>query len=119
MLTAWRHEGALLLQRCADCGHVFFYPRAVCPVCWSDRLAWFRAAGTGHVQSFSCVHRGLPAVFQAEAPVVLAEVALAEGALMIARVATADTAAVRSGMAVRLVPPGEAVRFPLPTFMPG
>lgn len=118
MLRAWREEGALALQRCPACAKVIHYPRVVCPHCWSDRLDWFRASGAGRVVSFTRVHRGLPAPFQAEAPIVLAEIALAEGASMIARIVTPDAGAVRSGMAVRLVPPGEAPRFPLPTFMP-
>jgi uncharacterized OB-fold protein len=118
MLTAWRREGILLLQRCQDCGAAIFYPRSVCPHCWSPRLAWFRAAGTGRVVSFSRVHRGLPEAFQPDAPIVLAEVALAEGALMIARVVASAPEEVASGMAVRLVAREDAARFPLPTFRP-
>ncbi len=118
MLKAWRESGTLTLQRCAACAKVIFYPRAVCPHCWSDRLDWIGASGTGRVVSYTRIHRGLPAAFQAEAPIVLAEIALAEGALMIARIVTADAAAVRSGMAVRLVPAGDAARYPLPTFTP-
>jgi len=118
MLAAWRQEGALALQRCDDCGAVIFYPRTVCPHCWSPRLEWFRAAGTGRIVSFSRIHRGLPDVFQAEAPIVLAEIALTEGVLMIARVVTPAPDTVASGMAVRLVAPEDAARFPLPTFRP-
>jgi uncharacterized OB-fold protein len=118
MLKAWRDEAALALQRCEACSKAIFYPRSVCPHCWSDRLAWFRASGGGKIVSFSRVHRGLPAVFQAEAPIVMAEIALAEGALMIARVVTADPSAVQSGMAVRLVARADAARYPLPTFRP-
>lgn len=118
MLRAWRTDGALTLQRCAACAKAIFYPRPVCPHCWNDRLDWFRAAGTGTVVSFTRVYRGLPAAFQADAPVVVAEINLAEGAVMIARIIAIDAAAVRSGMAVRLVPPDDAARFPLPTFMP-
>ena len=29
-------EGRLVLQQCADCGHVEFMPRHVCPKCWSE-----------------------------------------------------------------------------------
>ena len=119
MLSAWRDEGALTLQRCEACGRSIFYPRSVCPHCWSDRLAWVRASGSGKIVSFTRIHRGLLAAFQADAPVVLAEIALAEGASMIARVVTADPSAVQSGMSVRLVSRADAARYPLPTFMPG
>ncbi|HZP77794.1 MAG TPA: OB-fold domain-containing protein [Pseudolabrys sp.] len=119
MLKAWRDDSALALQRCEDCGKAIFYPRSLCPHCWSSRLTWFRASGRGTIVSFSRIHRGLPEVFQARAPIVLAEIALAEDVRMIARVITADAAGVRSGMAVRLVPREQAQLYPLPTFEPG
>lgn len=118
MLTAWREEGALLLQRCRGCKTTIFYPRSVCPKCWSQQFDWIRAEGIGRVVSFSRVHRGLPEAFAAEAPIVLAEIALSEGTLMIARVVTPTPDAVSSGMAVRLVAVDDASRYPLPTFRP-
>jgi len=118
MLRAWREEAALALQRCEGCGRAFFYPRPMCPHCWSPRLAWERAAGTGRVVSFSRIHRGLPAAFAAEAPVVLAEIELPEGARLIARILTDAPQDAHSGMAVRLLAKPEAARFPLPTFRP-
>jgi uncharacterized OB-fold protein len=116
MLEAWRREGALMLQRCEACGTTIFYPRSVCPRCWSDRLVWFRAPGTGTIVSFSRIHRGFPEPLAAEAPIVLAEIRLDEGVSLIARVIAADPEAVASGQRVALVEPGEAVRFDLPTF---
>jgi uncharacterized protein len=118
MLLAWRGQGALMLQRCEACREVIFYPRSICPKCWADRLAWFRASGRGSIVSFSRVHRGLPEKFAAEVPIVLAEIRLDEGALMIARVVTDDPAAIASGDAVELVSPDAAKRFDLPTFKP-
>ena len=116
MLAAWRSEGALMLQRCEPCRATIFYPRSVCPACWSDRLAWVRASGKGTIVSFSRVHRGFPEEFAAEAPIVLAEIRLNEGASMIARVIAADPEAVASGQRVALVDPSDAARFALPTF---
>ncbi|MGE0716951.1 MAG: Zn-ribbon domain-containing OB-fold protein [Alphaproteobacteria bacterium] len=118
MLAAWREEGALALQRCTDCGKAVFFPRSVCPHCWSAHLDWFRASGAGTIVSFSRIHRGLPEAFRDQAPIVLAEIALAEGVPMIARVVGGDPEAVRSGLPVRLVPREEAGRYALPTFTP-
>lgn len=118
MLAAWRDDGALALQRCADCAQAFFYPRALCPHCHGVRLQWFRATGRGRIESFSRIHRGLPAAFAAEAPVVLAEIRLEDGASMIARVVTSAPQDIRSGQAVRLVPRLSAPLFALPTFEP-
>ena len=30
----------LMLPRCEECGHVFFYPRILCPRCHSRRIGW-------------------------------------------------------------------------------
>jgi len=116
MLDAWQ-GGALLLQRCRDCAHVFFYPRSACPRCWSGALNWVRAGGQGRVVSYSIVHRGLHDSFVAEAPIVLAEIVLAEGALMIARVVGDGRLSIAAEAPVRLVAPEAAARYPLPTFM--
>jgi uncharacterized OB-fold protein len=118
MLQAWRDDAALALQRCEDCGRSFFYPRPMCPYCWSPRLAWRRASGTGRVVSFSRIHRGLPTAFAAEAPILLAEIELPEGVRMIARILTDAPDAAHGGMAVRLLEKPAAARFPLPTFRP-
>ena len=117
MLAAWR-EGALALQKCGACGHVFFYPRSVCPKCWDPGPSWVRSDGRGRIVSFSRIHRGIPDAFAAEAPIVLAEIAVAEGALLLARVICDDPLAIRSGMPVRLLSLPEAARYPLPTFTP-
>lgn len=118
LIEAWRKDGALLLQRCGACRKAVFYPRALCPHCHATQLEWFRACGEGEVVSFSRVHRGLAPAFQPEAPIVLAEIALAEEVAMIARIVTDAPEAVRSGMAVRLVPRDRASHFALPTFEP-
>jgi uncharacterized OB-fold protein len=118
MLAAWRAEGALELQRCSSCGRAVFYPRAICPYCWSAALRWFRSTGRGRIVSYSRIHRGLAECFQPEAPIVLAEIRLEEEAAMIARVIAPDPDEVHSGMEVELIPLPEAARFPLPTFRP-
>ena len=33
----------LMLPRCEDCAHVFFYPRILCPRCHSRRVGWMQA----------------------------------------------------------------------------
>ncbi|MFI4988706.1 MAG: Zn-ribbon domain-containing OB-fold protein [Alphaproteobacteria bacterium] len=117
-LAAWR-QGRLLIQVCADCGRHFFYPRPLCPHCWSADLRSKDAAGQGEVVSFSLIHRPNHPSFSDEVPIALAEVRLAEGVLLLARIVGVDPAALRSGMAVRLVPRSEAARYPLPTFTAG
>jgi len=116
LLSAWREHGALQLQRCEDCSKAVFYPRSSCPHCHSPKLNWFRAEGCGRIIAFSRIHRGLPEAFQAQAPIVLAEIALVEGPRMIARVVTSDAETIASGGEVELVAADRAADFPLPTF---
>ena len=46
-------EGRLSIQRCRDFGSAIFYPRGICPKCWSDELEWEDASGRGTLKSFS------------------------------------------------------------------
>jgi len=117
MLSAWR-EGALALQQCAKCREIFFYPRALCPRCWSTALSWIRSDGRGRIVSYTHIHRGLPDAFAAEAPITVAEIETTEGATLLARVVCHDPASVRSDGAVELMRLPDALRYPLPTFVP-
>ncbi|HXJ80296.1 MAG TPA: zinc ribbon domain-containing protein [Candidatus Methylomirabilis sp.] len=116
MLEAWR-EGVLALQRCADCGAIFFIARSLCPRCWSAALAWLRSDGRGRIVSWSQIHRGLPAAFTAEAPITLAEIEVTEGATLLARVVCDRLQSVTTGSAVELMRLPDALRYPLPTFV--
>lgn len=116
-IAAWK-AGRVLLQRCQDCGTTFFYPRPICPKCWSDRLSPHESAGHGRIVSFSRIHRPNDPAFDREVPIVLAEVALAEDATMLARIVDCDPAAVRSGLAVEVSADAAARGLPLPAFKP-
>lgn len=114
LLAGWS-EGRLVLQRCVACGRAIFYPRAMCPHCWSTDLGWFEASGRGRVASWSHVWKP-DAAFAAEIPVVLVEVQLEEGVTMLSRIVGANRQSVQTGSSVALVPMPEARRYPLPTF---
>ena len=117
LLEGWR-RGELMLQHCSQCRAVIFFPRHLCPHCWSTDLEWKRNSGGGKIVSYSHVYSQVAAPFAAEAPTILAEITLDDGGAMLARVITSEPAAVASGMRVELVPMPEAARFPLPTFRP-
>ena len=38
-------DGRFVLPWCDDCGRTHWYPRAVCPHCFSVRLSWRPASG--------------------------------------------------------------------------
>ncbi|MBI2935551.1 MAG: Zn-ribbon domain-containing OB-fold protein [Chloroflexi bacterium] len=78
-----RHE--LLLPRCLDCGRFHFYPRALCPHCWSRNLEWVKATGRGKLYSYVINHRPAPG-FEQDAPYVIAVVELDEGVRLMSNI---------------------------------
>lgn len=48
-------ERRLMLPVCLDCRETHWYPRALCPFCFSSQLAQEAASGRGTVYSFSVV----------------------------------------------------------------
>jgi uncharacterized OB-fold protein len=96
-------EGRLLLQRCADCEAVIWYPRGFCPACSGSRLDWFEASGRGTVYSFTVVRRGAMGLYAGTEPYVLAYVELDEGPRVMTNVVDCDPDAVSVGDAVSAV----------------
>jgi uncharacterized protein len=81
----WRglHDGVLLLQHCADCGHVQYYQQAMCRQCGGENLVHRAASGRGKVHSFSVVHRAPGPAFKADLPYAVLLIDLEEGPRMI------------------------------------
>lgn len=104
-------DGKLLLKRCDDCQEVHFYPRAICPRCFSDNTSWFQASGRGRIYSYSVTRRAKP-------PFAIAYVRLEEGVTMLSNIVEADfdTLAVNQPVEVTFVTSegGQA----LPVFRP-
>lgn len=90
-------RGELLLGRCDACGEPHFYPRVLCPHCFSDRVRWEAARGTGTIYSYSTLHRGVPE------PYTIAYVTLDEGVTMMTNIVGCDPAALTIGQRVRVV----------------
>jgi uncharacterized protein len=115
LLAGWR-EGKVMIQRCGGCGKAIFYPKPMCPHCWSDKMGWFQASGRGKIVAWSLVHKPHHPAFDGEVPIVLVEVALDEGVVMLTRIVGADREKARTGAKVVAVPMPDAARYPLPTF---
>jgi uncharacterized OB-fold protein len=77
--------GELRIQRCADCGTPFFYPRTSCPFCASANIEWFTTSGRATLYSYTITHRAAPG-FEDDAPYAIAVVQLAEGPRMMANI---------------------------------
>ena len=103
--------GRLAIKRCAACGQVHHYPRALCPFCGSDRTEWTEASGRGTVYSYSVFRR-------APIPYAIAYVTLEEGATMLTNLVDCNFDALKIGQKVKLVFKPSEGGFPVPMFTP-
>jgi uncharacterized OB-fold protein len=110
-------RGKLLLQRCGACGALRFYPRTLCPSCWSDRVEWTEASGRGSVHSFTVIHRAPTPAFASQVPYVVALIDLQEGPRMMANVIGDGARDLRIDDAVRVTFEQRAGGFMLPQFV--
>lgn len=50
-------EGRFLIKRCNGCGKAHWYPRALCPFCFSEDTVWEESPGEGVIYTYSVMHR--------------------------------------------------------------
>ena len=88
-------DGKLIVPKCNACGRSHWYPRAICPHCFSQDLAWNAASGKGTIYSLSVMKR-------AEVPYAIAYVTLDEGPTMMTNIVDCDLDSIRIGQKVKL-----------------
>ena len=109
-------EGQLKIPHCNTCGKFFFYPRHLCPHCWSRDWAWQQASGWSTLKTYTIVHRAGHPSWAAVAPYAVGLVELDEGPVLMTHVlATPAPCRVGSLMDVQFVKLGDWV---LPCFAP-
>ena len=117
MLQAWRTQGQLLLQHCKQCAAVTYYPRKICPSCWSSQLENRASGGQGTIISFSVVHRGVDEAFrELGTTVTLASVQTDDGPQLITLIVGDDRGEVAIGGRVTLARDADRQRYPLPVY---
>ena len=111
-------RGELRIPRCTSCDRLFFYPRAYCPFCSSDAIAWETASGDATLTSYVINYRPMP-IFESDAPQISALVTLAEGVRMMTNIhdveATPEALTLGMPLSVRFEPRGDQA---LPVFVP-
>lgn len=113
-------EGQLWLRHCEACSATYFYPRDICPRCFSRRTTWWQSSGQGTLYSFAIVHRPPTPDWNDEVPYVVAMVELEGGARIPTNLVNVepDPSAIRVGMAVRVVFRQASPTITLPLFEP-
>src|ERR1700687_3048230 len=104
-------KGQLLIKKGNACGESHFYPRSLCPFCFSGDTAWVAASGKGTIYSYSVMRR-------VPVPYVVAYVTLAEGPTMISNIVDCDLNAVKIGQAVKVTFKPSDGGPPVPMFTP-
>jgi uncharacterized OB-fold protein len=113
-------EHELWTQRCKDCSQAYFYPRALCPNCFSRNTEWFKTSGKGVVHAFAIVHRGPTAPFRDAVPYVALIVEMDDGFRMPSNLVEVemDPAVIKVGMPVEVVFDDVTDKITLPKFRP-
>ncbi len=108
-------QGELRIQRCDACARAVFYPRALCPHCFSERLLWIVASGKGTIYSYTVAHQAF-GPFATETPFVVAIVELEEGVRMMTRIVDASRERITVGATVQVTVASAGEDFTLPYF---
>ena len=54
------NAGKLVMRSCTACGKLHYYPRGICPHCFSDKLDWKETKGTGTIYTYSVMRAAKP-----------------------------------------------------------
>ncbi len=100
--------GEFKVPKCNDCGKFHWYPRALCPFCFSDKVELVKAQGTGTIYSFSTTLK--PVTY------TIAYVELAEGPRMMTNILTDAPEKLHIGQAVTLTLVPSEDGTPVPMF---
>jgi uncharacterized OB-fold protein len=104
-------EGKLMIGKCNACAKVHYYPRTICPFCFSDKTELQQASGNGTIYTYSVMRR-------APIPYAIAYVTLSEGPTMMTNIVDCDLDNIRIGQPVRLVLKPSDGGPPVPMFTP-
>jgi len=104
-------DGRFLVRRCTDCSRAHWYPRGVCPFCFSGKTEWVEGSGRGTIYSYSVMRR-------VQTPYAIAYVTLEEGPTMMTNIVDCSFDDLRIGQAVRLAIQKRADGLSLPMFTP-
>jgi uncharacterized OB-fold protein len=111
-------EGRLIIPRCNTCSRMFFYPREVCPQCFSTDLGWQEVSGKGRVYSYTHVRQASHPYFQSANGHIYAIIQLNEGIKMPSNIIECDPNDVEIDMEVEAVFEKVSDEYSLVKFQP-
>jgi uncharacterized OB-fold protein len=105
-------EGRFLIKRCTACGEAHWYPRALCPFCFSDETVWEESPGEGVIYTYSVMHRS------PTGPFAIGYVTLAEGPAVLTNFVDCDLSKLAIGQKVKVKFQPTEGGPPAPVFSP-
>lgn len=104
-------QGKLLVKHCTGCGRNHFYPRAICPHCFSPATEWHESRGQGAIYSFSVMRR-------VPQPYAIAYVQLDDGVTAMSNIVDCDLNALAIGQRVKVAFVATDGAVTVPVFVP-
>ncbi len=111
-------EHRFVIQKCSDCGHVWFPPMSICNVCLSDRIEWVDSKGTGKVHSFIVYHQAWLPGWLKVTPYNVAIIELDEGPRFVNNIVGIENDDIQVDMPVRVVFEDVTSDTTIPRFTP-
>jgi hypothetical protein len=102
----------LLIKRCTACGEPHYFPRALCPFCFSDKTVWEESSGEGEIYTFSIMRKS------PTGPYAIGYVTLQEGPSLLTNFVDCDFDSLAIGQKVKVVFKPTEGGPPLPFFTP-
>lgn len=111
-------EGVLMLGRCDSCSRIHYYPRPMCPHCWSEAVTLVPAGGRGMLYTWSTVFVNDLPPFNAKLPYIAAQVDLDEGVWITTIITGAEPKDLSIGMPVEIGFEAISEDVTIPVFSP-
>jgi uncharacterized protein len=105
-------EGKFLIKRCNDCGQAHWYPRALCPFCFSEKTEWEESPGEGVIYAYSVMRRS------PSGPYAIGYVTLNEGPAVLTNFLGVSPDALSIGQKVKVQFQPTENGPPVPVFVP-
>ncbi len=116
----WRatKQGKLLIQHCNDCDTNIFFPKKVCPDCWSENLVWIESTGKAKIYTYTVMMDMVEPKFSDDLPYILAMVDLEDQIRMTTRIVNCKPEDVSIDMDVEVIFDHISKECALPVFQP-
>jgi uncharacterized protein len=90
-------QGKFMIKRCTACGEAHYFPRGICPFCFSDKTVWEESSGEGTIYTYSLMRKS------PTGPYAIGYVTLNEGPSLQTNFVDCDLMTLKIGQKVKVV----------------